>query len=137
MAGNTTIYTSPRRFFPAVWYRTNVPASATGKIDIAGFPAGLNEMPFPRQGTIVAIVVALSEAVTAGQMVVRVTKDGVNTGDVVTIQDTAGTRRVEDFEPGVITFNRNHNLGVRLSSSAALAPAGSIDLVVYFEVQDV
>ncbi len=137
MAGNTTLYTSPRRFFPAVWYSTNVPASASGKIDIAGFPAGLNEMPFPRQGSIVAIIVALSAAVTAGQMVVRVTKDGVNTGDTVTIQSGAGTRRIEDFDPGDITFNRNHNLGVRLSSSSDLAPAGSIDLVVYFEVQDV
>jgi hypothetical protein len=136
MPGNDTIYTSGRGFFPAVWTATDVPADNTGKMEIAGFPTGLNEMPFPRRASIVSIVVALSEAVTAGQIVVRFTKDGVNTGDIVTVQDTAGIRRVVDFEPGVITFNRNHELGFRLSSSATLAPAGVIDVVVYVEVQD-
>lgn len=136
MPGNDTIYTSSRRFFPAVWTATDVAADSSGEIGIAGFPAGLDKMPFPRRGSIVSIVVALSEAITAGQIVARVTKDSVNTGDIVTIQDTAGTRRVEDFDPGVITFNRNHNLGFRLSSSATLAPAGVIDLVIYVEVQD-
>ena len=137
MPGNVTIYSSPRRYFPAVWTSTNIPADMGEKIDIAGFPAGLREMPFPRQGCIVSAVVALSEAVTAGQIVVRLTKDGVNTGDIITVQDTAGTRRVEDFDPGTITFNRNHELGVRLTSDSSLTPDGTIDLVVYFEVQDV
>ncbi len=137
MPGNETSYMSSRRFFPAVWTTSNVPASMGSKIDIAGFPAGLNEMPFPRQGSIVAIVAVLSEAVTAGQIVVRVTKDGTNTGDIVTIQSAAGTRRIEDFDPGVVVFNRNHELGVRITSSSDLSPAGSIDLAVYFEVQDV
>lgn len=137
MPGNVTIYESPRRYFPAVWSATSVPADSSGKMEIAGFPTGLNEMPFPRQGTVVAIVVALSEAVTAGQMVVRVTKDGVNTGDIVTVGTSAGTRRVEDFDPGTMVFNRNHNFGFRLSSTATLAPASTIDMVVYVEVQDI
>lgn len=135
MTGNTTVYTSNRRFFPAIWEAKNIAASTSEKIGVAGLAAGLNELPFPRRGSIVSVVLALSAPLTAGQIVARITKDGVNTGDTLTINDTVTTRRIIDLEPGALTFNRNHELGVRLSTSAAFAPS-TTDCCVYFEVQD-
>lgn len=136
MAGNVTEYKSNRRYLPFVWTLNNVPASNSGKVNIAGLVAGLNEQPLPRKGSLVTVITKLTAAITAGQMVVRVTKDGTNTGDTDTLNSASGLESFKRFKPGVVTFNKNHDLGFRLSTSAAFAPAGSIDVAIWVEVQD-
>jgi hypothetical protein len=136
MPGNTTFYTSNRRFLPFVWTLDNVPADNSGKLNIAGLNATLNEQPLPRRMSLVTVITKLSGALTAGQMVVRVTKDGTNTGDTDVITSASGVESFKRFKPGVVTFNKNHDLGFRLSTSAAFAPAGSINVAIWVEVQD-
>jgi hypothetical protein len=136
MAGNTTVYTSNRRFLPFVWTLDNVPADQSGKIDIAGLNTTLNEQPMPRKASVVSLVTKISAAITAGQMTVRLTKDGTNTGDTDVLDSSSGLESFKRFKPGVVTFNKNHDLGFRLSTTATFAPAGSIDVAIWVEVQD-
>ena len=130
----TVSYTQSRQFFPTLWTRGNVPAGADLDIGIAG-QANIKELPAARQSSVVTLVLVGTEVPTTGWVKAEVTKDGALTGQSAQFGQATGTkRRVVDIAPGVLTFNKEHRLGIRLTSHASLAPT-TIDVAVYLEVQ--
>ena len=131
----TTAYTQPRMFFPIVWGRGNVPADADLDIGILGM-ANVKEAPAARQTSVVTLVSVGSEVPSVGTITAEITKDGTGTGYTATFGAGTGTeRRIEDIEPGELQFNKNHRLGINLTSSADLSPADTVDVLVYLVVQ--
>lgn len=127
-------YIQPRQFFPTLWTRGNVPAGADLDIGIAG-QANIKELPAARQSSVVTLVLVGTEVPTTGYIKAEITKDGALTGFSAQFGAATGTmRRVEEFAPGALQFNKEHRLGIRLTSHASLAPT-TIDVAVYLEVQ--
>lgn len=137
MPGNETIYKSPRAFLPVLWSRNNVPQSADVVLDVASLPAGLNQMPMARAGSITAILVVLSEPVVAGGIAVILRKNGATIAPQLTIGPGDGITLVGELPPGVADYQAGDTVGVHLSATSGLAPNAQIDLAVYLEVQPV
>lgn len=130
----TVSYTQSRQFFPAVWTRGNVPANASLDIGISG-QATIKDLPAASQSSVVTLVLAGSQVPTTGWVKAEITKDGALTGFSAQFGAATGTmRRIEVLAPGVLTFNKEHRIGVHLSSHPSLAPA-DIDVAVYLEIQ--
>lgn len=129
-----TVYTQPRQFFPALWARGNVPASASLDIGLAG-AAYIDEVMSSRQLSVVALVLMGTAVPTTGWIKAEITKDGSLTGYSAQFGASTGTqRRVTDIAPGDLQFNKEHRIGIRLTSAATLNPT-TIDVGVYVEVQ--
>lgn len=137
MAGNETLYKSPRAYLPLMWARNNVPLSLDVVMESAGLPSGLDELPMPRAGSVTAIAVVMSEAITDGSIAVSLRKNGVNLSSSVSVGVGDGTTKVGDLAPGAAEFEAGDVIGLRLVSSSNLAPNAQIDLAVYLETQNV
>lgn len=130
----TTEYTQPRQFFPAVWARGNVPASADIDMGLAG-AAFIEELPAARQLSVVTLVLAGTAVPSVGWVEAEITKDGAGTGYDARFGASTGTqRRIVEISPGLVVFNKEHRIGINLTSAATLSPT-TIDVVVYLEVQ--
>lgn len=124
----------PRQFFPVVWARGNVPADADLQIGITGF-APLKEFPAARQSDVVTLVLVLSAVPSAGTVTATITKDGSDTAYSAQCGAPTGTaRRIIEIAPGSLQFNKEHRIGIHLTSSASLSPT-TLDAAVYVEVQ--
>lgn len=130
----SVVYTQPRQYFPAVWARGNIPASANLDIGQAG-AAYMQEFPAARPSSVTALVLVGSAVPTTGWIQAEITRNGTGTGYTAQFGAATGTqRRITDIEPGACRFNKEERLGVRITSSGTLAPT-TIDVAVYFEVQ--
>ena len=137
MPGNTTVDKSPRAFLPWVWKEVNVVANQSAtQVSVSGFPAGITRFALPRQTSIKTMTVQLSEALTAGWLDFEITKGGVATGKKIRMNSTDGTLKRVDFRPGELVGGPGDRIGVEWGSGALMAPSGTIDGVVFFEVQD-
>ncbi len=137
MPGNETVEKSPRAFLPWVWKETNVAAGqGATQVGVSGFPAGISRFALPRQTSIKTMTVQLSAALSAGWLDFEITKGGVATGKKVRMNAAAGTLKRTDFAPGELVGGPGDRIGIEWSSSATLAPSGSVDAVAFFEVQD-
>lgn len=137
MAGNATIYKSPRSFLPVLWTRNNVPQASDTVLDVAGLPPGLSQMPMARAGSITGIMVVMSEAITSGTITVILRKNGVNLTSQIEIDTTDGVTAVGELVPGEADYQEGDTVGVQLSAASSMAPNAQIDLAVYLEVQNV
>lgn len=137
MAGNETIYKSPRAFLPVLWAQNNVAQGSSVVLDVAGLPAGLSQMPMPRAGSVTAILVVMSEAITSGDITVILHKNGVSTIGQFVVDSTDGVTAVGELPPGEVGYQEGDTLGVELSAASGLTPNARIDLAVYVEVQAV
>lgn len=137
MPGNTTLYKSPRAFLPMLWTANNLPPNANVVAGVAGLQAGLDQVPMARAGSVAAVLVVLSEAVTSQFITVTLRKNGSNTSTQVQINPVDGTTKVAELPLGDTAYAVGDTVGIAVSTPAGLAPAGQIDLAVYLEVQNV
>lgn len=130
----TVQYTQPRQYFPALWSRGNVPASASIQMGQAG-AAYMDEFPAARPSSVTALVLVGTAVPSAGWIKAEITRNGVGTGHTAQFGQATGTkRRITDIAPGACRFNKEERLGILLTSSASLSPT-TIDVAVYLEVQ--
>ncbi len=135
MPGNTTIYKVPRTYLPGFWKKVGVTANqATGlAMEIPGITK--TALPFARRGSVVSVGVTLTAVVTAGLIRFELTKNGTPTGETFDMTSSSGTEQIWEFDPGVLVGEKGDELGILWGSSAALLPTGTIEAVLYFEVQ--
>lgn len=127
-------YTQSRQFFPVVWGRANVPAGANLQIGMVGQGAQ-KEFPAARKSDVVTLVLVLSATPSAGNVTATITKDGVDTAFSAQCgAATSTSRRIIEIPPGALQFNKNHRIGIHLTSSALLSPL-TLEAAVYIEVQ--
>jgi hypothetical protein len=93
------------------------------------------EIPMARRCSIVSVAITLTTAVTAGLIRFELTKNGVATGHQFDMTSTEGTKQLWEFEPGKLVGDKGDELGVLWGSSGTLTPDGTIEAVLYFEVQ--
>ena len=134
MPGNTTVYKSVRGYFPAVWAKKDIDASTNGTIK---YFSQVEILPLPVKSSVVSITVVLSAALTAGDLNFRITKDGIPIGGGANclMEPADGVSQTKTFEPGKVVVGKAKALGVNWNADAAMLPSGSIDAVIYFEVQ--
>ena len=127
--------TMPKSPLPGFWKKTNIPAGqATGvAMDIVGKTN--NYFVFQRKGSLVAVVIELTAAVTANFIRFEITKNGSATGKTFDMTSTEDTEAIWEFEPGVLVGNKGDKLGFLWGSHASLTPDGTIEAVIYPEVQ--
>lgn len=138
MPGNTTLYTQPRAFLPVFWRYINFTAGQSSAVPmtIPGFPASMDEdVSVVRQSSLVTAGIMLSAPLTAGLLRLELTIDGTGTGDTIDMVPADGSRKVQTLAPGQLVLAKGDRVGVQWGSSAAMAPSGSIDGVVFLEVQ--
>jgi hypothetical protein len=137
MPGNETVERSPKAYLPWTWKQLNLAASqAATQIGVSGLPNGIERFPLPRQSSVVTMTVQLSAALTAGFADFEITIGGTGTGKTVRMNAAAGTVKKTRFDPGEIVGSAGDRLGVESSSNGAMLPSGSVDAVVFFEIQD-
>jgi len=138
MPGNETVSKSKRAFLPVIWNKTDFTAGQLIGVPMAigGFPSSIVEFTLPRKSSILSIGIMLSAAVTAGFIRFELTKNGVATGKTVDMNVAAGTRKLWEFEPGALVCNKGNEIGILWGSNNTMAPSGSIDGVLFIEVQD-
>lgn len=132
--GDMSTYIQSRQFFPAVWTRINVPANADVQLGLTG-TGQIKELPAARKTDVVTLVLVLTAVPGVGTVTATVTKDGVDTAYYARCgAPTSTQRRVVEIPPGALAFNKEHRIGIHLTSSATLSPT-TIDAAVYVEVQ--
>lgn len=134
----TTIYTQPRAFLPVFWRHLNFTSGqSTGvAMTIPGFPASMDEsISLVRQSSLVTAGIMLSAALTAGLLRFELTINGSATGYTMDMTPSDGQRRLQELAPGKLVLTKGNRIGVQWGSSGAMAPSGSIDGVVFLEVQ--
>jgi hypothetical protein len=138
MPGNETVAKGKRAFLPTIWMKNDFTAGQTVGVAmlIAGFPTSIVAFPLLRKTSVLSVGILLSAPVTAGFIRFELTKNGVATGNTMDMNAAAGTRKLWEFEPGALVGNKGDEVGVLWGSNGTLAPSGSIDGVLFFEVQD-
>lgn len=137
MPGNETIYKSPRTFLPMLWSVNNLPPNSNNVADIAGLQPGVNQVPMARAGSVAAVLVLLSQPVTAQAITVTLRKNGADTANQITIGPADGLTKVVDLPLANAAYAVGDTVGISVSTPVGFAPAGVLDLVVYLEVQNV
>ena len=135
MPGNDTVVKSPRGYLPAFWKKVGVTAGQTAGVAMAIAGISKVEIPLARKGSLVSIGVTLTEAVTAGLIRFEVTKNGTATGQTFDMDASSGLKQIWEFDPGVLVGNKGDELGFVWGSSGSLAPSGTIEAVLYAEMQ--
>lgn len=127
-----------RAFLPVSWGKSGFTAGqSTGEaMSITGFPSGIFEFVFPRLTSLVTVGVLLSAAVTAGFIRFEIIKNGVGTGKTIDVDASKGTATMWELDPGTVKGAKGDRIGIQWGSSGILAPDGTIDGVLFFEVQD-
>lgn len=134
MPGNTTQYVQGRSFFPVVWLRANVTNNEDFQMGITG-SAAVKEFPAARKTDVVTLVLSLNALPSAGTITVTITKDGTDTSFSAQCgAPTSTQRRVVEIDPGDLQFNKNHRIGMHITSSSNLSPT-TIEAAAYVEVQ--
>jgi hypothetical protein len=135
MPGNTTINVMQRAYLPAMWRQVDIAAGqATGlAMSIPGISKV--EIPMARKCSIVSVAITLSESITAGLIRFELTKNSVATGKQFDMTSAHGTKHIWEFEPGDLVGDKGNELGMLWGSSGSLTPDGSIEAVLYIEVQ--
>lgn len=110
---------------PVPFFEAGVSANSTinispvdGGYDRAG--TGFPRMPLPWSGSIVGVSLALSDAITAGNIDVKVTVGGTSVWTAISGHTGSGTAATQDA--GTDTFAASDRIGVQLVTSAAFAP---------------
>lgn len=135
MPGNQTSYRSLRVPLPGFWKQAGV-TSGQG----TGLPMGIvgiskETLPLARKASIVAVGLTLTTPVTAGLIRFEITKNGVGTGITKDMTLAEGTRKIWEIDPGKLVFEKGDEIGFLWGSSASLTPSGTIEAVLYVEVQ--
>jgi len=136
MPGNETVIKSPRAFLPTSWFAVNLTAGETTGVEMSMTGLPFTAIPLPSQCSLVAVGIVLSAPVTVGLIRFELTKNGVGTGKTVDVNSTTGVKRIWEFKPGELVGDKGDEIGVKWGSSGSLLPSGSIDAVVFLEVQD-
>jgi hypothetical protein len=128
----------PRAFLPVQWSKSGFSAGQSTGIAMAitGFPSGINEFTLLRDTSLVTVGILLSSPVTAGFIRFEVVKNGSATGKTVDVNSGSGLAAMWEIKPGTMRGTKGDRIGVQWGSSATLAPSGTIDGVIFFEVQD-
>lgn len=137
MPGNETLIKSPRAFLPMLWTATNLPPNSNQVADIAGLQPGLNQVPMARAGSVAAVLVLLSTPVTAQAITVTLRKNGSNTSNQIVVGPADGLVKVAELPLVNTAYAVGDLVGIAVSTPLGFAPAGTVDLVVYLEVQNV
>lgn len=116
------------------WAVNNVPASQTDVALSAQLSTNFDTIKAVRGGSIVGIATRLSEPITAGQLDVEVTINGVGTGFLIT--HTAGANPsggVATQATGLDVYVASDLLGLRYTTNAGFLPI-TTDLEAYIQV---
>ncbi len=135
MPGNTTIYKVPRTYLPAFWQKIGVTAGQATGVAMGITNITRTEIPLARKGSIVSVGITVTSAVTAGLIRFELTKNETPTGKTFDMTSSSGLEQIWEFDPGALVGDKGDDLGVLWGSSGALLPTGTIEAVLYFEVQ--
>jgi hypothetical protein len=135
MPGNDTRVRSDRVFPPAFWKKVGVAAGQTTGVnmDIAGIAR--NVFTLPRPASLMSVGVVLTAPVTAGLIRFEITKNGTPTGKTFDMDSTTGAKQIWEFKAGELTGDKGDDLGFQWGSSGTLQPDGTIEAVLYVELQ--
>lgn len=137
MPGNATIYKSPRTFFPATWSLSNIAPNANVVAGISGLLPGFTDLPFPRSSSVASLIVALSQPITAQSITLTMRRNGVDTTLQAQIVPSDGIVAIKTVPLNAAVYLAGETIGFSVSTPVGLTPAGQIDLVIYFEAQNV
>lgn len=135
MPGNDTRVRSDRVFPPAFWKVVGATAGQTTGVDmdIAGITR--NVFTLPRDASLMSVGVVLTQAVTAGFLRFEITKNGSPTGKTKDIDSSSGLKQIWEFKAGELTGDKGDDIGFQWGSNAGLLPTGTIEAVLYIELQ--
>ena len=135
MPGNETKVRSDRVFPPAFWKKTGVTSGQSTGVDM-DIP-GIQRQVFtlPRDASLMSVGVTLTAPVTAGLIRFEITKNGSPTGKTFDMTDASGVKSIWEFKAGELTGDKGDDIGFQWGSSGTLAPSGTIEAVLYVELQ--
>jgi hypothetical protein len=116
------------------WVELAIPGGLDKQMTINGL-ASINQFPVGKAGAIIRMVVQLSEVVTARFIRFTPTINGSPIARSLTMRNAEGRIEVLRCPPGKVVLPDRGRLGVRIETHAALAPAGTIEALVSFEVE--
>jgi hypothetical protein len=135
MPGNDTRVRSDRVYPPAFWKKAGVTAGqVVGEtMSIAGITR--TSFTLPRSASLMSVGVALTAPVTDGFVRFEVTKNGSPTGKAFDMDSTKGIKQIWEFAAGELKGVKGDDLGFQWGSNSALLPSGTIEAVIYVELQ--
>lgn len=136
MPGNETLDRSRVAYFPAEWVKDNIPAGQTTAAAM-GIP-GVNKvmsLPLLKRATLRAVVIKLSQPITAGFIRFQLTRNGAGVGPEVDMNAGTGMVFQHQLKPGQLVADAGDEIGVQFGSHPALAPAGVIEALVLLGIE--
>lgn len=126
-------YREHRATLPAIWQKESIAAGSSGTIGISGIAK--NRLPLIGKASVVRVMIGLTEPVTAGYIEFEAIIGGVATGQTIRINAAHGVERAWVIAPGKLTLDQKQQLGFTWSAGGGLLPDGTIEAILYVEVQ--
>lgn len=115
---------------PEMWGQENVAASQTNVALSAMVSMNFDTIKMTRAGSIVGISSRLTEAIAAGTITIRITKNG--TPGTLQLVHTSGTGGTAIQAAGIDTYIANDLIGVQITTTSGFLPT-TTDLEVWLE----
>jgi hypothetical protein len=135
MPGNETLVRSPRSYPPAFWRKVGVTAGQATAETMGIVGVTRPGFPLARDASLMSVGVTLTEPVTDGLIRFEVLKNGAPTGKTYDMDSSKGELQIWEFEAGEMTGDKGDEIGFQWGSNAGLLPSGTIEAVVYVELQ--
>ena len=129
MPGNDTVSKTFIQPMPSVWREEFLRKNQTNtRLYVAGFTS-IRALNCPVTGSIRRLFIRLASALTAGQIVVAVWNGSTEYTRKLTHTSTDGSAQHINFKSGKFPVSQGDSITIRYTSGAALAPAGSIEMI--------
>jgi len=116
---------------PELWAQANVAANQTGVALSALVSTSFDTVKMIRAGSITGLGTRLTQAITAGTLTVRVTKNG--SPGTLSVVHTTGTGGNATQAPGIDTYIAGDLIGVQLTTTSGFLP-NTTDLEAWLEM---
>lgn len=128
------------RYQPAMWWpKSNINANQAETIIVTTPVTGFSAWQPPRSGSVVAITAQFNDAITVGTISIGISISGAaaNVNKAV-FTATGAYGGTVTFTPGDIPYDASivDTVSITTESSAALLPTGTLDMVIWIQVQD-
>jgi hypothetical protein len=95
----------------------------------------VTSLPLLDKATLRAVVIKLSQPVTAGFIRFQLTRNGSGVGPQVEINPGMGVVFQHVIKAGQLVANKGDEIGVQFGTHPSLAPAGSIEAIVLLGIE--
>jgi hypothetical protein len=95
----------------------------------------VSALPLLKRATLRAVVIKLSQPITAGFIRFQLTRNGTGVGPEVEMNAGTGTVFQHNLKPGLLVADAGDEIGLQFGTHPSLTPTGTIEALVLLGIE--